>query len=598
MTNSRPGLAAWRSTPGALAVIVIAGAFLWRAVLLLDGFFTQDDFLVMTRADRLGIGSELLGAPFAGQLSPLGNLFTWFEVRLAPMNWTLTAWVSLTLQVVSAVVCWQVISRLLGDRWARLPLLVIFCLTPLTLWTTQQWTLSWLYLSATLAALTSIWALLRQVQDDWRFGTPVALAALAIGIGFDTRLVLFPIVWLGVCCCLSEVEGRRSRMRRVLSRRRPLWIGSALIVAGYAVLFWRASAVSLTAPPSGDAAGEAIGTFLRQLGPGLVGGPWVAQQPLSLVETTPYWTGALAAIVALLGLGLLIQGGGRRVWWGLAPLVLLIAATAVLLLFTSGGTTVGIIGAVPRSAAAVVPGFVVLLAAVWPMAGSPVEGRVLTFGRARFALDPVLAVVLCVALLGSTAYTYWQVYPELRNSDDRAYVDNVRQGLADDQVVLLDGPTPEGVMSGLFGVEARVSTVVGLVPEQPVFDLPSQKLRAVGYDGVPAPVRLTDTVSMQPSDDPKCGYPVTESTRTIALTSAVGPGDHILRIGYYTSGTALAYVDVLGHRTVVPINQGLNAVDVVVHLGGFDSVQIGLTQPGATVCVADLTVGVAEPLSP
>ena len=65
---------------------------------------------------------------------------------------------------------------------------------------------------------------------------------------------------------------------------------------------------------------------------------------------------------------------------------------------------------------------------------------------------------------------------------------------------------------------------MGAAPENPVFDLPSQKLRMVGGSGELSPVELEGVVSMTPSDDAECGYPVRRDGTWIPMQSTIPKG--------------------------------------------------------------------------
>ena len=81
---------------------------------------------------------------------------------------------------------------------------------------------------------------------------------------------------------------------------------------------------------------------------------------------------------------------------------------------------------------------------------------------------------MALGYLVSAAISTAVVAPHSYNEDDRAYVEGLRADLrADPRAVVFDGRPPDSVMVSWFDDDARISTVVGIAPEDPVFDLPS-----------------------------------------------------------------------------------------------------------------------------
>ena len=108
----------WRSAAGAAALVLIGGQLLWRAVLLGRGYFTQDDFLMLTLgAHRLAL--DLVLQDYSGHLFPGGFLFAWANTHLAPLDWTLAVVEIVVLQLIASALAWLVLCRLLPGSWWR-----------------------------------------------------------------------------------------------------------------------------------------------------------------------------------------------------------------------------------------------------------------------------------------------------------------------------------------------------------------------------------------------------------------------------------------------------------------------------------------------
>src|SRR5690349_10578450 len=90
----------WTSRAGVLALVVIGAQLLWRGVLLGHGFFSQDDFLVMSGVQDGSLFSAL-DIDYAGGFSPGGTLIAWATVAIAPLAWPLAAATVLALQAAA-----------------------------------------------------------------------------------------------------------------------------------------------------------------------------------------------------------------------------------------------------------------------------------------------------------------------------------------------------------------------------------------------------------------------------------------------------------------------------------------------------------------
>ena len=108
-------------------------------------------------------------------------------------------------------------------------------------------------------------------------------------------------------------------------------------------------------------------------------------------------------------------------------------------------------------------------------------------------------------------------------------------------------PAPDNVMVSWFDDDARVSTVVGIAPEDPVFDLPSYATRMVDPAGRLRAIDLVGAVADVPPRDRACGHRVTADGFTrVRLTEPTGSGKQVARISFYTS--AEGFLVVVGGR--------------------------------------------------
>lgn len=590
---AEPRARLWASRAGTAAIIVIAVQLLWRTVLLARGFFTQDDFLVMAETGQ-GSWSSVLAGDYAGGFSPGGTALVWVTVNLAPLSWPAAAAVVLALQTAATVMMWLVLTRLMGAGWLRVPVLVLFAFAPLTLWSTQWWVLGLEFWSATLLLLVAVWAVLATVRSGDRRTLAMAVLAVGLALLFSERAVLYPVVLAGVALMGHTGATVRARARAAVRDQATLWIGLAVALVGYAVVRWQAAPVEFVV---GGEMGDVTTGYLRHGIAELFGGPWLVNLPAHAYLIPTSWVVALNGALLLGLVGATAQRGGptTRVSWGL--LVVFVAGSVGVLALTGRGDLVGSLGLVHRFAAELAAVFALCLAGALSEVELPVlsgRGRTLTSAR----LEVLIAATAVVVLAASAGLSTARLASNLYHQDDRTYVETVRAALrADPQVVLLDSGVPPGIISPWYADRARVSSVIGTAPENPVFDLPSHTLRMVREDGTLAPVILEGAVVSAPSEDLRCGYPVRADGTEVPLQAEVPLGRWVLRIGYYTSIDGFATVDVAGTSKRFAVRSGLNAVQLVVE-GAFDRFRMTLGQPDATLCLTDAAAGVPRAAAP
>lgn len=577
---------AWTSRAGLVALVVLAAQLIWRTVVLAHGYFSQDDFLVLSGAQ--GPWWHTLDGDYAGGFSPVGQSVAWLSLRIAPLGWPWAAATVLLLQTVATALLWSVLTTILGERWLRVPLLVLFAFSPLTLWNTQWWVLGLEFWGAATLLLLGVWAVLR-----WRRTRDPRLVALVLGtvalaVLTDERAVLHPLVLLGVVAMTGEEPRLGSRLGRAVRDLLPLWSGLLVVVGGYAVLRWQVAPIDLDL---GNDLGDVVTGYLRQSMSEVFGGPWSGQLPAHAYLVPKSWAVAANGALLLVLAGFTLQRGrvSAQVAWAL--LVVFVAGSLGVLTLTGRADLVASLGLQHRFAAELAPVLVLGLAGALREVRLPafsVLGRDLDAGRVEPLVAGVAVVLVTVSAAVSTAF----LAPNLYHRDDRAFVEQARAALrAAPQVVLLDAGVPAGVISPWYGDRARASTVLAYAPEHPVFDLPSQFLRIVRDDGSLAPVVLDGAVGMVPSADLRCGYPVRATGTDVRMQGRVPDGRWVLRLGYYTSTDGYAVVEVAGSTQRFAVRSGLHAVQLVVR-GSFDRFRIAIEQPEATLCLADASAGV------
>lgn len=590
--------APWSTPVGVVAALLALIQCIWRGAYLQRGFFTQDDFLMMVRAGH-PLSWELLFQNYSGHVMPGGFLIFWVQSAMAPLSWGFSVLVILALQLLAAALMWTVLSRLLPGRWVALPVFAVFLFCPLTLWSTQWWVVAVMFLPLAACLLLAVWALVARIEQPNRWSVPVVLLAVMLGLAFQERGVLIPVVLGFVALGLSEGHGWRQRLVNAI--RGHIWLWALLVggLVGYLLMHRQLAPIHATDAGSAmDGLLLVVNFLFRNVMPGLFGGPW-SQRIVgdSLIVPTTWAVASCAVVLVVLVLGTSLRGGFTTVCgWAL---ILVFCLVDVALLF-GGRTGMGsAFGLLPRYAADVVPGVAVglalvargVLAAQGPLTQGwrrPLQSWI-PWVQGRYARVSALTVVLL--LIGSSAVSTSFMAPRMYHEFDRRYVETLRAELrSHPQAVIFNGAAPDEIMIGWFAATGRVSTVIGQAPESPVFDVPSYDMRLVGATGLLQRFNLLSTTNARPAPDQVCGYAVTDEPLDVPLAEPVKGDRLVVRIEYYAGSTPGLELEVDGRTQQLPIRVGAHQADFVVS-GSFDKVGLRIDEPGATVCVTSLQTG-------
>ncbi len=593
MTTEHDWLSAWRrvlrpwlSRAGFAAGFLIVVQAWWRGVLLSRSFFTQDDFL-MLELGRAPVSIDMISQNYSGHLFPGGFLIAAGQARLGSLDWGLAVASVLILQVIGAVLAWLVLTQLLGERWLRLPLLAVYLFSPLTLWSTQWWAVAIQFLPVSACLLWAVWAFLVGLHDDRQIFPVQVIVAVSLALTFQERGLLIPVVIAFVATAYEPASSGPRKVLGALRRHRSLWVALAVVCVGY--LFTHRALAPIASTTAGSRRSDAalVANFMtRNLNPGLWGGPWRGDV---LGNSLLLPANGAVVLTGFLTLGLAwvtLKRGGSRARWGWLLLVSY-ALMDVSLLF-AGRTAMGsAFGLIPRYAADIVPVAIVALALI--LGDSVRVGAAEPSARRSRALA---SGALTLAYAASAWLTTDVIAPYTYNESSRAFIDRIRADLqAEPGAVLYDGAVPTEVMISWFGTDGRLSTVLGGIPEAPVFDVPSPQLRLVGPDGSLHEVDFGATVTAAPSDDTACGYPITDEGAVVPLAAPVTGEGLVLRLGYYTNADGTITVTAGSSTQLVPVAKGLHIVDLVVS-GEIQELEVTADAPDWVVCLTNATVGV------
>ncbi len=213
--------AVWRGTQALAALGVIAVMLVWRAVLIGDSFFNQDDYYLTSRAWGADLNWSFLMDPVAGHVMPAQHLTYWLVAHYLPFDWPTMALLLLLAQAASVVVMWHLLTRLLPGRWARVPLLAVFAWSPMTLATGLWWSAAMGLWPHVLFSLLGMLFLVRAIQGagSWWLNLAGCVAVTALALTWHERAVLIPPTLFGVALVLSDARG----WRRITSALRRFW---------------------------------------------------------------------------------------------------------------------------------------------------------------------------------------------------------------------------------------------------------------------------------------------------------------------------------------------------------------------------------------
>ncbi|MDQ7803718.1 hypothetical protein Q5425_08240 [Amycolatopsis sp. A133] len=561
--------------PSALVIAAfVAGVvpFALHAWAALHGSLAQDDFVVTYRAAAAGpFDLGYLFQDYHGHLQPggffLAAVLTWW----APLDFPLLMAPLLLMRAVATVLFWCLLVRCFGRRWAILVPFTVFTASTLLLVPTLWWSYGVQLVPVVLAAAGALHAHVRFVQDGGRWWLG-AFAWTLFGLAFYEKAAVIPVLLAGVTVLLGRSFREHVRY----------WAGHAVLLAGFAAVFFVVTSSQVGAGAQPMSAGTVADLTGRMLGdtllPGLAGGPWsgagagATWAPLPFAVVVLLLAAALAVVIAG------VRTGGRRAWAAWALLAAVFAVDVALLALTRLREVGPGAGDDPRYVA----DLVLVAALCGAFAFLPPGGIAPSGGnRAR-----PIALVVCVLLLVSSAVGFPRLSAPLRFEHSGQYIGNVRAAIAEDpELVFYDTFVPSDVVHEWFGADSRASRVVGLLPGTH-FDQPSSRLHVLDATGTPHRITGVDPVSRGvPGPVPNCGNTIGETPVRIPLDTPV-LGRHLLKLDYYTSDGGEGLVE----RTPVWFQAGLHTLYLPVD-GLFDHIGVQLSSPGAPVCVAKVEVG-------
>jgi hypothetical protein len=155
---------------------------------------------------------------------------------------------------------------------------------------------------------------------------------------------------------------------------------------------------------------------------------------------------------------------------------------------------------------------------------------------------------------------------------------------------LAQTPTPEDVLSRLVTPRNNTRTLASLLHAHVDFPSVSRRLLVVGAGGGLHRADIELGVASKKAPSETCGWKVTSQGRDIPLNGRAFQAKWWMRIGYLTSGPSEVTVTAGTKERQVQLPGGLGNLFLQM-TGTFNSVRIDGLQPGQTMCVDRIEVG-------
>lgn len=586
----------WLSWSGLVAVLLLCAQFAWRGHYLWNGFYFQDDFNMLRLAGENDLTWSYLMQEYAGHVWPGNFLIAWVTARVEPTSWVLTATFVLLLQMACGAMMWAVLSRISQDWRIRIPVLVAYLVTPLTLWATQWWASAIGFVPLSLFMLVAAWGLIRRIQDDWRPGSVVVVLALLTGLTFQERALLYTVLLGGIAVVMTEgTLGRRILL--ALRTYWRLWVGVLVVVGGWMALHSVQAPIEVSDSGEGRSPWTLLRDFLfRSLLPGLAGGPWGSAAREEGAQGVLVPTDAASIVGSAITLTFLALIAWRTRRSGrLALLLVLVYALGDLVIIFGGRTQYeGAFGLVQRYVADVAP--VACIGVAFALADIRVRRvtRVRTTSFRRRWRGPYLVVVATLSYVVSSVWTTAVIAPFEQGKASRAYVETIRAEIrANPTGVIYDRLVPHDVMIGWFEDAGRVSTVLAHAPESPVYSVMSEELLVPDASGRLVEPELAFTRDLDPPARlGECGYRVEELAppARVPLDDGPLPAWYVLRLSYFTGSESLVTVHLDGRPHSFLAQEGVNTAYLVADRDS-EEVEIELEEGEGVVCVTGILAG-------
>jgi hypothetical protein len=581
-----------------------AAHLLIRAVVFGSAYFLQDDFVFQGQAARRGVfTTDYLLHIHSDHLMPAGYLVAGLAEWISPLNYWVVLATLLPMQAVASFLTLRLLVSLFGARWLVLVPVTLALFSPLTLTSSTWWAAALNLLPVQACGAAAAWAgltLLRTGRIRWGLA---ALLALMVGLTFDNKAALIPlVVFVVVWVATPGTDGLARSAWTTIRRFWLLWLSAVGILAG-----WMAIYLSLSDPAIRDVSEStevvrtAAITLVQGFVPASLGGPLVwSSVPGSggAYASPPLWFTVVSihVLAALVVVGWLNTAHARRAWVGLTTYV---ACDLIVLALGRSGLVETIGLNLRYTADAMLLLAVAVGATFMPPRGEPEGQRATTLRRVverRPRLTRVLALAVLYGYLAVSVVSHVSILGHLADNDGREWLANVRDSVEEvgGSVAVLDTGVPDFIYWGLGYPYNQLSWILAPIDGVKVEPVVDQLTR---FDDTG---RLRDAVlegtASRPGPDGSCGWSVGPGGTRVWLAEPKFPWRYVMRVGYFTSeDTTVVARFGEGDPVEIPfVGGGLQEVFVDLE-GGDRFVTFEEPEGGVTVC---LDVEIGEPLIP
>lgn len=577
----------------AVAITMIAVQLVWKFDLVRRTYFRQDDFVFIARGLEQGLSWDYLMRVDYGHLVPGPFAIQWAMGRLGVYNDVLAHIVTMGLQAAAGLALLRLLRLLFGTRPAILVPLGFALLTPMTISALSWWAVVIETLPFQIALPMALASHVHHVRTG-RFRHAVAAAAWTVaGMAFFVKspfiLVLAFVLTLG---WFPKAD------------RRPAWLLYLVVVAAYAVVFFRQllTSVQITndtvrpeLPDPATAAGFAWNLLTGALVPTALGGPWrwrpiTEDYALADVPTAAAWA-ALAVAAAVVAFSVRHRRRAWLAWLTLLGYFLLADVVPVMIgRIAQLGPDLG------GSELRYISSTSVVVALVLGLAFIPLRGEehpwLRPLPRLRHAWIPLAALAAAGSVWSVAAYGRLPLGRHVES-----YVETARQAFrqAPRDAVVVDTDVPPRVAYSVFFYDyARASRILGpLAPDTVIWTRrlsgPIPNPLTLDTDGRLRPVVIEGATIPQPGGCTR----VSGQERRFRLPMPMPDGEWTVQLGYLNPEPVRLSVRLGGQAAAVPAGKDFGWTFAT--LTGEGAELAVRTLDGRTACLGEIRVGVPRP---
>lgn len=563
-----------------------------RAWSIHGGWFYSDDFLLLEKTADEPFTLDVLMRPHDSQLMPFGIALVWLVSHAGPFAWTLTAMLTLVIQVVASISCYLMLRTVFGDRWAIVAPLALYLFAAMSPDVVMWWAASLNGLSMQVAFFLLVTAVVVWARE--RSPRPVMGAALALALAAASGpRGLVMIVPIGLFVTFFLTPGGRwfTKPWSVARLHWPFVVPLAFVAAAYVIVY------ALTTPspvaavgdaPAGEIARRLVGTAWL---PSLVGGPWqwqIVADPLSVADP-PLLLHVVAIVVVSVVLVVLVWRNPRPTFSALVVLAAQLLVTYLAIVFGRGLQIGSLAALLSRYLADTLPVTALALGlATMPVlvAGAPAFRRELPApGALSHPMRNVMAGAATIMLAGAVISTLAYVAPWHRDFPAREFVMNARATIAEDPAPVADVEVPDLVQLPIHFPRNLPSHLLSPYGDLVQTSTSGNDLRILDDRGRSSQAGIVGGAAVEPGDAEGCGLRVDSRAQAVELDRDDMNRFPWTSLNYAASGSGTANVRFDGRRTYeIDIAAGPHTYFLVGD-GAYSTMEIRTTTPGLELCL-------------